>query len=379
MISRYHEKLLRARLKEFPAVAILGPRQCGKTTLAKSLNGRYFDLEQPNDRLRLDAEWETIIRSKKLIVLDEAHEAPDVFPRLRGTIDGDRKRNGRFLLLGSVSPALTQSISDSLAGRLSIIELSPFIVNEIPPDQLDDLWLYGGYPDGGILEPRMFGTWQESYLSLLIERDLPAWGLPAKPRVTQRLVRMLAALHGQLMNASQLGSALSLDGKTVTSYCDFLEGAYLIRQLQPYHANLKKRLVKSRRIMWRDSGLLHYLQGIQDREQLFAQPWVGNGWEAFVIEQTLATLAASGELVQAYFFRTSDGYEIDLVLDWGREKWAIEIKLSSSPNQQMIDRLTKVAEMIGANRRILVCRINKPIASQSVEITNLNSWIDELS
>ncbi len=379
MIERIHKKLLLSRLEEFPAVAILGPRQCGKTTLAKSLNGRYFDLEQPNERLRLDVEWETIARGEQLVVLDEAHEAPDIFPRLRGSIDNDRKRNGRFLLLGSVSPALNQNISDSLAGRLAIVELSPFIMNEIGPEHLDDLWLCGGFPDGGILKPRMFGAWQESYLSLLIERDLPAWGLPAKPRVTHRLVRMLAALHGQLMNASQLGSALSLDRKTVVNYCEFLEGAYLIRQLQPYHANLKKRLVKSSRIMWRDSGLFHQLQGIQDRDQLFAQPWVGHGWEAFVIEQTLSTLAAKGRKPQAYFFRTSDGHEIDLVLDWGREKWAIEIKLTSNPNQKMTDRLVKAADMIQADHRILVCRINDPIESQSVKITNLESWLGELA
>ncbi len=207
--------------------------------LARGLSACYFDLEQPGERLRLDAEWNDLIESKELIILDEAHEAPDVFPRLRGAIDNDRKRNGRFLLLGSVSPSLTKNISESLAGRLALVELSPFILGELGSDRLDDLWLFGGYPDGGILDPAAFGIWQESYLALLIERDLPAWGLPAKPRTTQRLVKMLAALQGQTINSSQLAPALSMDGKTIDSYCDYLEGAYLIRRLAPYAANLK--------------------------------------------------------------------------------------------------------------------------------------------
>lgn len=375
MIHRCHVDLVKTRLSKFPAVAILGPRQCGKTTLAKQFGGTYFDLEQPGIRALLDAQWDKRMAAKELLVLDEAQSAPEIFPRLRGVIDEHPKRKGRFLLLGSVSPALMRNVSESLAGRLAIVELSPFILPELPPDRMDDLWLLGGYPLGGILDEGMFGPWQDSYLQTLVQRDLPDWGLPAKPQVTARLVRMLAALHARTPNFSELGSALSLDGKTVAGYCDYLEGAFLLRRLPPYFANVQKRLVKRPRTFWRDSGLLHCLMGVRDLEQLFAQPWVGHSWEGFVIEQTLATLAAFGKPVQPFFFRTSDGQELDLVLDWGVERWAIEIKLTSDPTTDMIHRLNKTADLIDARRRILVCRTARPIRTDALLVTGLPEWI----
>ena len=340
MIPRIYRRQIRARLKKFPAVALIGPRQCGKTTLAQQLGGVYFDMETAGSEARLDAEWETLVAGKQLIIIDEAQNAPGVFSRLRGTIDADRKRNGRFLLLGSVSPALMENVSESLAGRLGLVRMTPFILPELKARQMDDLWLRGGYPDGGILEPSMFPEWQDSYLEMLATRDLPNWGLPAKPRQTLRLLAMLAAVHGLPLNASQIGSSMALDHKTILSHCDFLEGAFLIRRLQPYFTNIKKRLVKTPRILWRDSGLMHALMGVSDLDHLYRQPWLGHSWEGFVIEQTrqhafaLRTCEAT-----PYFFRTSDGYELDLVLDWGADRWAIEIKLTSNPSSSMIDRL----------------------------------------
>ena len=378
MVRREHRHLIRRRLEKFPAVTILGPRQCGKTTLARQLGGIYFDLEQGGDEARLDAQWDHLMAQRDLIILDEAQHAPKVFSRLRGAIDADRTRNGRFLLLGSVSPTLMKNVSESLAGRMAVVELSPFILGELKADRMDDLWLFGGYPEGGILDGAMFGPWQESYLRMLIERDLPGWGLPAKPQTTHRLVRMLAALHGRTLNASQLGSSLALDAKTVTSYCDYLQGAFLIRRLQPYHANIKKRLVKSPKLFWRDAGLLHHLLGAGDIEQLFSQPWVGQSWEGFLIEQTLATLAAVGKRAQPFFFRTSDGYELDLVLDWGPQRWAVEIKLTSNPSADTIDRLHKTADLIDASRRILVCRIARKIENQRLLVTNPSEWLKRL-
>ena len=379
MIQRVHKNLIQQRFEKFPAVAVLGPRQCGKTTLARQFGGAYFDLEQPGVQARLDAQWDTLMARRELIILDEAQSAPEIFPRLRGAIDDDRKRNGRFLLLGSVSPALSKNISESLAGRLAVVELSPFILPELQGDRLDDLWLFGGYPEGGILDGAMFGVWQESYLKMLIQRDLPAWGLPAKAQTTERLIRMLAVLTGQTLNASQLGASLALDSKTVAGYCDYLEGAFLIRRVHPFFANIRKRLVKSAKVFWRDSGLLHYLMGVSDIEQMFSQPWVGHGWEGFVIEQTLATLAAVGKRAQAFFFRTSDGYELDLVLDWGVERWAVEIKLTSNPSPDMIDRLNKTADMIDATRRILVCRIARKIENSGLLVANLAQWLATLA
>jgi len=370
--------LIRKRLEKFPAVALLGPRQCGKTTLAKRIGGVYFDLEQEGAAAQLDAQWDKLTAGREMIVLDEAQSVPEVFPRLRGAIDADRKRSGRFLLLGSVSPALMKNVSESLAGRLAVLDLSPFILPELSPDRMDDLWLCGGYPEGGILDEAMFGPWQDSYMKVLVQRDLPAWGLPAKAQTTERLARMLAARHGQILNASHLGSALALDAKTVARYCDYLEGAFLIRRLQPYFANISKRLVKSAKVFWRDSGLLHALMGVVTIEELFSQPWVGHSWEGFVIEQTLGALTAVGKRAQAYFFRTSDRHELDLVLDWGARRWAVEIKITSNPSRGMIDKLNKTADLIDADRRVLICRIAKPFKNDKLLVTNPTAWLEEL-
>jgi len=363
----------------FPAVALTGPRQCGKTTLAQQLGGVYFDMETAGSEARLDAEWETLVSGRRLIIIDEAQNAPGVFSRLRGTIDADRRRNGRFLLLGSVSPGLMENVSESLAGRLGLVRMTPFILPELKAGQMDDLWLRGGYPDGGILHPPMFPEWQDSYLEMLATRDLPNWGLPAKPRQTMRLLAMLAAVNGLPLNASQIGSSMALDHKTVLSHCDFLEGAYLIRRLQPFSTNIRKRLVKRPRILWRDSGLMHSLMGVTDLDHLYRQPWLGHSWESFVIEQTLATLSAAGLRVTPYFFRTSDGYEIDLVLDWGTDRWAIEIKLTSNPSSTMIDRLNATADLIEASRRILVCRIARRIETENLLVASLPVWLKNLT
>jgi len=379
MISRIYKKQIQDKLEKFPAVAILGPRQCGKTTLARQFDGVYFDMETGGSQTRLDAEWGSLVAGSKLIVIDEAQQTPWVFSRLRGTIDSDRKRNGRFLLLGSVSPALMKNVSESLAGRMGLVHMTPFILPELKAGQLDDLWLRGGYPDGGVLDMQMFPEWQQSYLEMLTTRDLPTWGLSAKPQQTMRLLAMLAAIHGQPLNASQLGASLSLDHKTILSYCDFLEGVFLIRRLAPYSANVKKRLIRTPIIYWRDNGLLHSLMNVSDMEHLYRQPWLGHSWEGFIIEQTLSTISAAGKRVQPFFFRTSDGYELDLVLDWGTEHWAIEIKLTSNPSTDMIHRLHKTADMIGACKRILICRIAQKIENEKLLVTNPTDWIKQFS
>jgi hypothetical protein len=379
MISRIYRRQVRDKLRKFPAVGIVGPRQCGKTTLARELGGAYFDMESEGSEARLDAEWEALAAGKRLVVIDEAQQAPKVFSRLRGTIDADRKRNGRFLLLGSVSLALMANVSESLAGRLGLVRMTPFVLPELKAAQLDDLWLRGGYPDGGILLARMFPEWQGDYLETLATRDLPTWGLTARPPHTMRLLAMLAAVHGQPLNASQLGAALALDHKTVLRYCDFLEGAFLIRRLPPFFGNLKKRLVKTPRLYWRDSGLLHALLNVSDLEQLYRQPWLGQSWEGFIIEQTLATIDAAGKRAQPFFFRTSDGYEMDLVLDWGTERWAIEIKLTSNPSSEMIDHLHKTADLIDASRRVLVCRIARKIENERLLVIHPSGWLKQLA
>lgn len=361
-LPRLVTALLRARLADAPAVAMVGPRQCGKTTLAKMLEaGDYFDLEQEGDRLRLDIEWPRLQSQDRLIILDEAQAWPSVFTRLRGAIDADRQRMGRFLLLGSVSPALMAQVSESLAGRLALVEISPFCWAEVRAAlSLDALWLYGGYPDACALSQGRYPHWQLDYLSLLTQRDLPSWGLPARPQTTDRLLRMLAALHGQPWNASQVGQGLGLSYHTVNGYLDYLAGAFLIRRLEPYAANIAKRLVKRPKVYWRDSGLLHALLDVPDRTALLNRPWVGASWEGFVIEQILTQLKAQGFPFQAAYFRTSDQQELDLVLELQGETWAIEVKLSSSPGPDDFAKLQKSADLIGASRRFLISQTHQP-------------------
>jgi len=252
-------------------------------------------------------------------------------------------------------------VSESLTGRLSLVELTPLLWSELASKaSRDRRWLCGGYPDGGVLEPRYFPQWQRDYLALLSQRDLPTWGLTAKPQTTDRLFHMLAALSGQAWNASQVGQSLGLSYQTVNAYLEYLEGAFLIRRLQPYHANIRKRLVKRPKVYWRDSGLLHSLLNVSDRQALLAQPSVGASWEGFVIEQVLGELSAMGQSAGVHHFRTSDQYELDLVLQLGEELWAIEIKLTSSPGPEDMIRLGKAADLVDASRRFLISQTSHP-------------------
>jgi predicted AAA+ superfamily ATPase len=378
MLNRLIAPLIRKRLAAFPAVTLSGPRQCGKTTLAQSLGGAYFNIEAPEERVRLDASWPEIMASDQLTIFDEAQHWPDLFSRLRGEIDKARKQNGRFLILGSIAPSLMSGIGESLAGRMAIVDLTPFSLPET--NQLDTLWMFGGFPDGGIIgPPDAFPVWQENYLRIMCERDLPHWGLPAKPMLTERLLRMTAAEHGSILNLSKLGQSLGLSHHTVETYLDYLQGAYLIRRLPPLHANLRKRLVKAPRLYWRDSGLLHALLRFDPRDEILSYPWAGASWEGFIIEEIFKARQTRGDSFDACFFRSHDGWEADLVIDDSRGREAIEIKLTSSPNQETVQRLEKVAEMIEAHRKTIICRIAEPIVSEKLLVTNLSSYLNGLS
>jgi len=372
MINRKLKNTIILHLRKFPAVALLGPRQSGKTTLAKPFSTRYYDLEVEQEKLRLDLQWDEITKSDHLIILDEAHGYPEIFPRIRSAIDNRRDKMGRFMILGSVSPGLMIHVSEFLTGRIAICELSPFYLDEVKRKGLDNLWLVGGFPDGGILKRDSFPLWQKNYLDLLAMRDLPQWGLPATPQVTQRLFRMLAVSNGNVWNASQIGKSMGLSYHTVNSYLNYLEQAYLIRRLQPFHTNIRKRLVKSPKVYWRDTGLLHSLQGVNSSDDLIVQPWVGFSWEGFVIEQILIYLESQGTHYEAYFFRTNDGHELDLFLILNGKKWAFEIKLSGSPGRDELHRLEKAAEMVGADRKVLISRTRREIEGGDVVSTNLH-------
>lgn len=380
MRRRLVAPMLRQMLRQYPAAVIVGPRQCGKTTLAKSMGGLYFDLEQHRDRLRLELEWDQLCALPTRIILDEAQTWPEIFPRLRGAIDAQRKRKGRFLLLGSASIQLMRSVSESLAGRMAVLELTPFLAGELSASPMQDrLWLCGGFPDGGVQTPRSFPEWANNYVRLLVERDLPNLGLPCTPQTTMRLVRMLAALNGQQWNASEVGRSMGLTYQTMNSYLDFLEGIFLVRRLPAFHANLTKRLVKAPKILWRDSGVLHSLLGIENKKALMIHPAVGASWESFVIEQAIGLLNALGARFQAFHLRTSDGYEADLVLECAGERWVVEVKLTSDPGTRAFDRLDICGDLISATRRVLVSHVPKDAVSTTRVSCGLLRFLRELT
>ena len=377
MLKRTISPLIAQRLRDYPAVALVGPRQSGKTTLARQLGKRYYDLEQESDRLRLDVQWDEVVAGPGLLVLDEAQEWPEVFARLRGEIDRDRQRAGRFLLLGSVSPTLMTRVSESLAGRLSVVELAPLTWKELNSNaQRHRHWLMGGFPDGGVLNGRTFPTWQRDYLDLLRQRDLPNWGLAATPRTMLRLMRMLASVHGQEWNATQIGNSLGLSYHTINSYVDYLVGAFLLRRLEAYHANIRKRLVKRPKIYWRDTGLLHSIMNVEDADSLLSQPWVGASWEGYVIQQVISALEIKGAVHNAFYLRTSDQREIDLILELRGERWVIEVKLTSRPSRDDLASLNRNADLIEADQRFLVCRRSDLVQSGSQTVCDLEGMLE---
>ena len=339
MIKRRTTQLIDERLGQFPAVALLGPRQVGKTTLARDLaaarGGLYLDLESAADRAKV-ADPRTFLAplADRLVVLDEVHRAPDLFGALRGIIDEGRRegrRSGRFLLLGSASLDLLRQASESLAGRLAICDLAPLDVLEVDAAQLMPLWTRGGFPDSFLApDERSGAAWRENFLRTYLERDVPMFGPRVPAETLRRFWTMLAHEQGGLLNASQFARALAVDGKTVVRYLDLLVDLLLVRRLPPRQANVSKRLVKSPRVYVRDSGLVHALLGLDDREAVLGHPVAGASWEGFVIENILRV--APGR-VQASFYRTTAGAEMDLVLDWpGGATWAIEIKRSPAPS-----------------------------------------------
>jgi predicted AAA+ superfamily ATPase len=380
MIERGTTQLIREMLQQFPAVALVGSRQCGKTTLAKTFGRHYFDIESVPERGRLDVLWDSIMEGNELAVFDEAQCWPELFARLRGAIDARRKVKGRFILLGSISPELMKQVGESLAGRMGLVELTPLHVSEMPASSDDLLWRCGGYPEGGVLEEGAgYPRWQSSYLRLMSKRDLPQWGLPSKPELTYRLFRLLAGMHGNSQNASELGAVLGLTHTTIQSYLDYLEGAFLIRRLPAYHAKITKRLVRTPKVYWRDTGLLHMLLGMTAKDDLLRMPWVGLSWEGWVIEQILAHRSALGIDTQASYFRTNDGWECDLVLESQGIRELIEIKLTTAPATEDLAKLRKIQSLIGADRLVLLTRSRENLTQGHTWMTNLRGYLAALS
>lgn len=338
IIERRNERTIRERLAEVPAVALLGPRQVGKTTLALEIAelqpSIYLDLESESDRARLsDPELYLAQHEDKLVILDEVHRLPGLFQVLRGLIDRGRRRGrraGRFLLLGSASLELLRQSGESLAGRISYVEMNPLDALEIGAADETKLWLRGGFPDSFLAASDAASLrWRQDFIRTYLERDVPLLGPRIPAELLRRFWTMLAHRQSGLLNAAEFARSLGVDGKTVANYIDLLVDLLLVRRLAPWPANVGKRLVKSPRMYIRDSGLTHALLGLGSLDEVLGHPVAGASWEGFVIE-TLTSVAPNG--TQAYSYRTSAGAEIDLVLVLpGGALWAIEVKRSLAP------------------------------------------------
>lgn len=335
MIDRKVQKLIEESLARQAAVALIGPRQVGKTTLAQELGvarqALYLDLEDPIDRGKLvDPAAFFSAYVDRLVILDEIHRMPDVFATLRGQIDQGRragKRTGRFLLLGSASLDLLRQSGESLAGRISYVEMTQLLCSEVGPHKLDQLWLRGGFPESFLAdEEKTSFLWRTDLLRTYLERDIPMFGSRVPAETLRRFWTMLAHNQGALVNSSRIAASLEVSSQSISRYADLLVDLLLVRRLQPYVANVAKRQIKSPKLYIRDSGLLHALLNIADSNALLGHPICGVSWEGFVIENLIA--AAPAASVTGYY-RTGGGAEIDLILELpGGEIWAIEIKRS---------------------------------------------------
>ena len=344
MIARMIERNLTPKLLETlsysPAIALIGPRQVGKTTLAleaAKASGQpfiYLDLESEIDRAKLaQAELYLSDQADKLIILDEIHRLPGLFPILRGQIDRNRRegrRSGQYLLLGSASLDLLKQSGETLAGRIAYLELSPFSLAEAAAYPAEQLWVRGGFPESFLARSEAIShRWRLDFIRTYLERDIPQFGPRIAAETLRRFWTMLAHHQGGLLNTAQFARNLGVDGKTAAAYLDLLVDLLLVRRLPPWQANLGKRLVKSPKVYVRDTGLLHALLSIPDKETLLSHPVIGASWEGFVVENLLN---AAPEDVQGYFYRSSGGAEIDLLLAWPNgDLWAIEIKRSLTP------------------------------------------------
>lgn len=369
-------------MARFPVTGIVGTRQVGKTTLAKQLlldtDAIYLDLEKNSDINKLnDPELFFFQNQDKTIILDEIQHQPTIFPLLRAVIDENRKP-GRFIILGSASPSLLRQSSESLAGRINYLEMTPLSILETTKKiSSQDLWIYGGFPEPALSQDSDFvQDWYRSFTTSYIQRDLPQYGLPADPRVTRQFLMMIASAHGGVLSYSIFAKSLGLSVPTIKTYLGFLLDAFLLRELPAWSGNSKKRLIKSPKLYFRDTGMLHYLLGIKNMESIFGNIVLGSSWEAFVINQAAAVLKSDDEM---YYYRTHDGAEIDLLIR-RNNTWlaAAEIKFSLSP------KLTKGTYLAMEDLGIELLHVvipreeNYPMA-KNIQVVGLARFIEAIS
>jgi hypothetical protein len=365
----------------FPVTGLIGPRQVGKSTFAKSFEYKrplvYLDLEKDSDLNKLnDPELFFTSIPDQTIVLDEIQHKPALFPLIRSLVD-EHRIPGRFVILGSASPELLKQSSESLAGRINYLEMYPLNLLEVEERiSLESLWLQGGFPEPALNESSKFKqTWYGSFIQSYIYRDLPSLGLSANPNTIRQLMMMLASLNGATLNYSMLAKSIGLSVPTVKTYLGYFANAFLITELVSWHVNVKKRLVKSPKIYFRDTGMLHYLLGIKNREGLYGNIAVGNSWEAFVVHQVKSVLLPDDGV---YYYRTQDGAEIDLLIRRGN-RWfaAAEIKLSLSPK---LTKGTYIAmEDLGINQLYIITPGEAIYAYDSmVEVVGVRGFLKKL-
>jgi len=380
LVSRHLATTINTRLANNPSVALLGPRQVGKTTLAKiicdkSPSSLFLDLEREKDRAMLNNLEEFFsANSHRLICLDEIQRAPEIFPFIRGYLDRNN-RNGQLLVLGSASRELIQQSSESLAGRISYLEITPFLFSEIPENHFRTHWLRGGFPRSFLAnDDEISLEWRLDYIRTFLERDIPQLGFNIPANTLSRFWRMLAHVHSQTLNSSKLGGSLGVSSHTIKSYIDILEQTFLIRVLPPFENNVKKRLIKSPKIFIRDSGLLHALLDIDDYNGMLSHPVYGASFEGYIIENILNSLPRW----QGYFYRTSNGAEVDLVLQKGNTTIAVEIKASATPT--VSKGFFNTIKDINADQAFVIGQIDNSYAlNDGVTATNLHSLIAQLN
>jgi len=382
MINRLKTKNLIEILNYFPVLGIVGPRQVGKTTLAKVISKEierevlYLDLENPSDLSKLtDPVLFFSNNEDKCIILDEVQRKPDLFPVLRSMIDQNRVA-GRFLILGSASPDLIRDSSESLAGRIAYEELCPMNLMEVSGlKSVEEHWISGGYPDA-MLAPnnKIRKVWLQNFIQTYVERDLPLLGLNIDRAIIKKLWTMIAHINGNVLNMSNLSKSLELTSTTIKKYLSFLEQAFLIRQLQPYSVNIKKRLVKSPKIYVRDSGILHHLIGIEDLNSLSGNPILGNSWESYVVEQIIQI---TGNDYVPYFYRTHEGAECDLVLTKsGIPVYGIEIKYTSSP--KITKGLRNAFEDLKTKKNFIITpKSDDYFIDKEIRVCSLGTFLEE--
>jgi predicted AAA+ superfamily ATPase len=349
---------IKTALARSRVVALIGPRQCGKTTLARTFvppdSVNYFDLEDPVSLARLEEPMTALRDLRDLVVIDEVQRRPDLFPLLRVLVDRD-PLPAKFLILGSASPALLRQSSESLAGRLEIVTMSGFSLAEAGWEARTQHWLRGGLPLSFLAASEADSVaWRKNFVQTFLERDLPQFGIQIPAYTLLRFWTMLAHYHGQIWNASELARSLGVSQPTVRRYLDTLEGVFMVRQLQPWHANLKKRQVKSPKIYFRDSGLLHQLLGIGHERDLLMHPRLGASWEGYVVEETLKALRPDG----AFFWATHGGAELDLLLLKDGRKLGIECKRVDAP--RLTRSMRSAVDDLGLERLLVVYPGERP-------------------